>query len=111
MLSENKTVSVTISYQKFDDSSLYRLKKKTVLRVVVGESLLGKHISILTNYPSNESTDFVRSQFESLQWYSKHGDKLVFKDNFAEIKDLDMYCQVTVQRSGTFKFYILEEEK
>lgn len=110
MGSEGKTVSVTINYQSFDDSKLYRLKKATVLRVVPGESLLGKHISIQTNYPANDK-EYVRSQFKSLEWFSRYGEKLSSNDNYAEISDLEMYCEVKLQRSGTFKFYILEEDR
>lgn len=111
MTDESKIVSVKINYQKYEDSTLYRLKKKTVLRVVPGESLLGKHIAIQTNYPTNESNDFVRSTFVKLQWYSRYGEKLATNDDFAEIKDLEMYCQVQMLRSGTFRFHIIEEER
>jgi N-terminal domain from the human glycogen debranching enzyme len=107
---EAKTVSVTINYQSFDDSKLYRLQKSTVLRIVPGENLLGKHISIQTNYPSNND-DFVRSKFVSLQWFSRYGESLSNVDNFAEIKDIEMYCQVKMLRSGSFRFYILEEDR
>lgn len=110
MASEGNTVSVTINYQTFDDSKLFRLKKSTVLRVVPGESLLGKHIAIQSNYPSNDD-EFVRSKFVSLEWYSRYGEKLSNSDNFAEIRDLEMYCQVKMIRSGTFRFYILEEDR
>lgn len=109
--SDGKVVSVKINYQSFEDSTLYRLKKQTVLRVVPGESLLGKHIAIQTNYPSDENNDFVRNKFVCLEWYSRYGDKLSTHDNYAEIKDLEMYCQVRMLRSGTFRFYILEEER
>lgn len=107
---EGKTVSVTINYQTFDDSKLYRLKKSTVLRVVPGESLLGKRIAIQSNYPSNDN-DFVRNKFVSLEWFSRYGERLSTFDNFAEIRDLEMYVQVRLTRSGTFRFYILEEER
>lgn len=110
MGSESKTVSVTINYQTFDDSKLYRLQKSTVIRVVPGESLLGKHISIQTNYPSNDN-EYIRNQFKSLEWFSRYGEKLSSNDNYAEIRDLEMYCQVKLQRSGTFRFYILEEDR
>lgn len=110
MIPEAKTVSVTINYQSFDDSKLYRLQKSTILHVVPGESLLGKHIAVQTNYPSNEN-DFVRSKFVSLQWFSRYGETLSNVENFAEIKDLEMYCEVKMMRSGTFRFYILEEDR
>lgn len=110
MSSEGKTVSVTINFGVFDDSKLYRLKKSTVLRVVPGESLLGKHISVQTNYPENQN-DFVRTKFVSLEWFSRYGEKLSASDNYAEIRDLEMYCQVTMLRSGSFRFYILEEDR
>lgn len=111
MTVESKTVSVTINYQSFDDSKLYRLQKSTVLRVVPGESLLGKHITIQTNYPTNDSNEFVRNKFVSLEWFSRYGERLPNNDNFAEIRDLQMYCQVKMLRSGTFRFYILEEDR
>lgn len=108
---EGKVVSVKINYQTFEDSTLYRLKKKTVVRIVPGESLLGKSIAIQTNYPLNEKDDFVRSKFVSLDWYSRFGEKIATRDYYTEIRDLEMYCQVTMLRAGTFRFYILEEEK
>lgn len=110
MTLEGKTVSVTINYQTFEDSKLYRLKKATVVRVVPGETLLGKHISIQTNYPVNDN-EFVRSKFISLEWYSRYGEKLPNFENYAEIKDLEMYCQVKMLRSGTFRFLIHEEDR
>lgn len=110
-MNDEKVVSVKINYHKFEDSLLYRLKKQTVLRVVPGESLLGKRIAIQTNYPSDEKNDFVRNKFVCLEWYSRYGEKLPTHENYAEIKDLEMYCQVRMLRSGSFKFYILEEER
>lgn len=108
---EAKIVSVKINYQKFEDTTLYRLKKTTVVRVVPAESLLGKHITIQTNYPLNEKDDFTRNKFVSLEWFSRFGEKLSTRDSYAEISDLEMYCEVTMLRSGTFRFYILEEER
>lgn len=110
MTLEGKTVSVTINYQTFDDSKLYRLKKATVLRVVPGESLLGKRISIQTNYPSKKN-DFIRTKFDSLEWFSRYGERLSGSGNFAVIRDLEMYCQVKMLRSGSFRFYIVEEDQ
>ena len=110
MNTEGKVVSVTINYQSFDDSKLYRLQKSTVLRVVPGESLLGKHIAIQSNYPSNEN-EFVRNKFVSLEWFSRYGEKLANSENFCEIKDLEMFCQVKLLTSGTFRFLIVEEDR
>lgn len=110
MSADGKTVSVTINYEAFDDSKLYRLQKSTVLRVVPGESLLGKLIAVQTNYPTNDN-EFVRNKFVSLEWFSRYGGKLPNNDNYAEIRDLQMYCQVKMLRSGTFRFYILEEDR
>jgi hypothetical protein len=106
-----KVVSVKINYQKFEDSTLYRLKKSTIVRIVPGESLLGKSIAIQTNYPLSEKDDFVRNKFVSLEWFSRFGEKISTRDSYTEIRDLEMYCQVTMLRAGTFRFYILEEER
>lgn len=108
---QGKVVSVKINYQKFEDSTLYRLKKKTIVRIVPGESLLGKSIAIQTNYPLQEKDEFVRNKFVTLEWYSRFGEKMATRDSYADIRDLEMYCQLTTLRSGTFRFYILEEER
>ena len=108
---DEKIVSVKINYQKFEDSTLYRLKKRTTVRIVPGESLLGKNIAIQTNYPLNENDEFVRNKFISLEWFSRFGEKIATRDSYAEIKDLEMYCQAKMLRAGTFRFYILEEDR
>lgn len=111
MVQEGSTVSVTINYEIFDHSKLYRLKKSTILRVVPGESLLGKQVAIRTNYPADDN-EFVRAKFENLTWFSRYGVKLATSgSHLAEIKDLEMYCEVKMLRSGTFKFHIFEEDK
>lgn len=57
-----KTLSVTIEYEKNQERSLYRLKKKNTLHIVVAENLLGKHVAILTNYPMDDKAPFVRGK-------------------------------------------------
>lgn len=58
-----KTLSVTIDYLNNQEKSLYRLKKQNTLHVVVSENLLGKRIAILTNYPTDETIPFERSEY------------------------------------------------
>lgn len=58
-----------------------------------------------------ESSEFHRNQFTTLKWHSSDGK--VLKENpldFIQIRDLEYYCEIVVNRAGTFNFYFLFEE-
>ena len=50
MVSAEKIVSVTLTDGDNAQSTLYRLQRGTTLRLHPGPSLLGKHITLSTNY-------------------------------------------------------------
>lgn len=53
-----------------------------------------------------EKAEFIRGQYLHLNWYNSDGKKL--SDGlhpFAEITDLKIYCEIEVNRAGTFNFY------
>lgn len=85
--------------------SLYRLKRGTTLHIVPGASLLGRRIVLHCNYP-NGAAKFDRKVYYKQQWFQKNGQKL---DNggggFVEVTSLDIYCELEVNQSGTFRFF------
>lgn len=104
MPSEDNIVSIQINYQQFDEQKLFRLKKFTGLRIVPGESLLGRNIIVRTNYDDSE---FVRTSFSNLNWFTRQGDKL--SSSYEKVRDVEMYCEVHLKKSGSFLFQIVEE--
>lgn len=53
MVSAEKIVSVTLHDNDLAQGALYRLQRGTILRLQPGPSLLGKHITLYTNYLTN----------------------------------------------------------
>lgn len=98
-------MSIQINHQQFDVQKLFRLKKLTKLRIIPGESLLGKNIAIQTNY--NEQGDFIRSKFNNLSWFTRQNDKL--SASYEKIRDVEMYSEIQLTKSGSFLFQIIEE--
>lgn len=82
------------------------LKGGTVLRLTAGPTLLGKEISLYTNYPADGKKDFERTVYSTLSWHARNGDSLSNKKNpYAKIIDVDIYGEVKLFRSGTYHFY------
>lgn len=53
-----------------------------------------------------DQTDFIRKQYLPINWFSKNGEKLTDDAHpHIEVTDLDIYCQIEVNRAGTFHFY------
>lgn len=102
--SSESVISITINYQQFDDNKLFRLKKSTRLRIVPGESLLGRNILVQTNY---SNANYIRDEFHNLSWCSRDGDKV--SDTFVTIHDIDMYCEIEFNQSGSYKFQLIED--
>lgn len=88
------------------EGSLYRLKKGLKLRLIPGPSLLGKEVVLYTNFPVDDESEFVRTQYSNLIWYSKTGEKLTSHAHpFVAVIDVDIYCEIELNRSGTYHFY------
>lgn len=101
--STGEVLSLALNHGEHREGTLYRLKRGTTLRIVPGVSLLGRHISLSTNYPAN-GVPYKRNTFHKLQWHTKNGDKLGQVDRFVEVTSLDVYCEIVVNTSGSFKF-------
>lgn len=46
-----ETLCIAINHGVNADSSLFRIKRGTHLRIIPGSSLLGKHVALYCNYP------------------------------------------------------------
>ena len=54
----------------------------------------------------------MRTEYRILQWHSKHGDKITSNLNpYAVVTDIDIGCEVKLNRSGTYHFYFLNQDK
>lgn len=102
---------VTIALQKENlDSSLFRLKRGTLLRLNPDVSLLGKEIILYTNYPNDEKEGFIRINNRILNWYSKYGKQITSpKNQCVHVVDIDVYAEIKVNISGTFHFFFTEK--
>ena len=103
-----EVLSLALNHGEHREGTLYRLKRGTTLRVVPGVSLLGRHISLSTNYPVKGAT-YERETFHKLQWHHKDGSPLGSADQFIEVTSLDVYCEIAVDVSGSFKFAFVYE--
>lgn len=103
MTGSGEVLSLALNHGEHREGTLYRLKRGTTLRIVPGVSLLGRHISLSTNYPV-KGAQYERSTFHTLQWHSKHGQLLGKVNEFVEVTSLDVYCEIVVNTSGSFKF-------
>lgn len=54
----------------------------------------------------SEKAEFIRDQYLHLNWYNREGHKLTDGLHpYAQITDLDTYCEIEVNRAGTFHVY------
>lgn len=121
-----ETLSISINHGVNADSSLFRLKRGTILRIIPGPSLLGRHVALYCNYPitgmnlqiklkppdslynyhATDTADFIRKQYVHLNWFNKSGHKLTDGSQpYMQITDMDVFCEIEVNRAGTFHFY------
>lgn len=103
MTTTGEVLSLELQHGENREGSLYRLKRGITLRIVPGVSLLGRHISLSTNYPATGKV-FDRNIFQKLQWHHKNGDPCGQVNQFVEVTSLDFYCEIVVNVSGSFKF-------
>lgn len=101
-----EVLSLALNHGEHREGNLYRLKRGTTLRIVPGVSLLGRHISLATNYPVQAGSTYERNTFHKLQWHHKNGAPLGGGqvNQFVEVISLDVYCEIVVSTSGSFKF-------
>lgn len=129
-----EVLSIELNHDVHADQLLYRLKRGTVLRLVPGPSLLGRHVALYCNYPVTgeyqigiwlhsdveltdfvlfsflEKAEFIRNQYLHLNWFNRDGKKLTDGLHpYTEITDLDIHCEIVANRAGAFHFYFIYE--
>lgn len=104
MTGTGEVLSLALHHGEHREGTLYRLKRGTTLRIVPAGSLLGRRISLRTNYPTQKDVPYARNTFHQLQWHKRNGSPLGKANQFVEVISLDVYCEIVVNTSGSFKF-------
>ena len=119
-------VSIPIHHELNAEHMLYRLQRGTILHIVPGSSLLGRRVAVYCNLPVNgkwlvfiflikfinisvlsDKAEFIRKQYLHINWINQKGKHITVDDEqpFAEINNLDIFCELELNRSGSFHFY------
>ncbi|XP_053966475.1 glycogen debranching enzyme isoform X1 [Anastrepha ludens] len=110
MMKSSDIHSVPIAEGTNAESVLYRIKRGSTLRVHGDASLLGREIILYTNYPA-EGKKFVRTEYRILDWHSRNGKPFTTNLNkYAHVVDTDIFSQVKMNLSGTFRFWFQYKE-
>ena len=90
---------LTLDHNQDGSSVVYKLCKGWILQFRLGTSLLGQSVILHTNYPVKEAGDdkFDRTKYQELDWKSDSNNKA---------DDTSMFVNITVERSGSFHFYL-----
>lgn len=100
------TLSLSLNHGDQAENRLYRLYREDTLKIKPGSSLIGKKIVLFTNYPATEKGEFVRETYRTLEWHSRDGKVIAAGyDGLTLMNDLDIYCEVSCKKSGSFRFY------
>lgn len=68
MTKSTEVISIKLDHGVHGDELLYRLKRGTVLRLVPGSSLLGRHVALYCNYPVTGKFDDFFFSFCNLEF-------------------------------------------
>lgn len=53
-----------------------------------------------------DKADFLREQYRHVNWFNASGKRVTSEDEpFAEITNVDIYCELELNRAGAFHFY------
>lgn len=105
------SISIPICEGTNAESILYRIKRGSTLHLHPDAGLLGREIVIHTNYPE-EGKKFKRTEYRILDWYLKNGKKITTnKFQSAHVVDTDIFTQLKMSMSGTFRFWFHYKER
>lgn len=93
---------LTLNDKEHQDSTLYRLNKNWILQFRLGPSLLGRRISLYTNYPEKSNVEFKRTRYQQLKWNQDEGCK--------NADDTASYAEIVVNIAGSFHYYFTYED-
>uniref|UniRef100_A0A1A9WR90 Glycogen debranching enzyme n=1 Tax=Glossina brevipalpis TaxID=37001 RepID=A0A1A9WR90_9MUSC len=106
----SNTLSISITEGTSAENLLYRIKSGSILRVHPDAVILGREIILYTNYPAADGK-FQRTEYRILDWFRKDGKKITTnKYQSAHIVDTDIYAEVNMNISGTFRFWFHYKE-
>ncbi|XP_041976010.1 glycogen debranching enzyme isoform X2 [Aricia agestis] len=112
-LDEEREVRViTLEHGEHHDATLYRFDKGTYLQFEPGPSLLGKKVTLYTNYvPADgegKEQEFVRTQYYTLEWRAcERGRAGAALGTVVLVTDDDMCCELRLSRAGSFHYYFV----
>ncbi|KAL9916549.1 glycogen debranching enzyme isoform 1-T3 [Glossina fuscipes fuscipes] len=106
----SNALSISITEGTNAENFLYRIKRGSVLHVHPEAAILGREIVLYTNYPATDD-QFKRTEFRTLDWFRKNGRQITTnKYQSAHIVDTDIYAEVKMNMSGTFRFWFHYKE-
>ena len=90
---------LTLELNADGSKTLYRLRQGWTLQFRLGPSLLGKSVQLFTDCPLNKE-DYDRGKFSLLEWQNDSANKS---------DDTATFCNVLLNTSGSFHYYITDE--
>lgn len=126
----SNALSISITEGTNAENLLYRIKRGSILHVHPDAAILGREIVLYTNYPATGNQriqimavqylsvfiivddKFKRTEYRTLDWYRKNGRQITTnKYQSAHIVDTDIYAEVNMNMSGTFRFWFHYKER
>ena len=97
---EGEVRSLTLEYGFDGSSTLYRLQHNWKLLFRLGPSLLGRKVTLMTNYPLEQGLLFDRQKYSEVPW-EREGTNV--KD------DTCKFGKILLTLSGSFHYYLKTE--
>ena len=100
VVKEGEVRALTLEYNFDGSSTLFRLQHGWTLLFRLGPSLLGKKVTLFTNYPIKEERCFDRSKYFEIIW-EHEGENI--NDDTCKV------AKVILLLSGSFHYYLVDE--
>lgn len=93
---------LTLNDNEHQDSTIYRIEKNWIIQFRLGPSLLGRRVSLFTNYPENPNVEFKRTRYHQLKWHQDEGCK--------NADDTASFAELVAKMAGSFHFYFTYDD-
>ena len=97
---EGEVRVLTLEHNFDGSSTLFRLQQGWTLLYRLGPSLLGRKVTLFTNYPIKEETCFDRTKYFEVAWEHEGANT---KD------DTCKFAKIILILSGSFHYYLVDE--
>ncbi|TMW42884.1 hypothetical protein DOY81_012036, partial [Sarcophaga bullata] len=105
MVKNAEAISIPLTQGTNAEHTLFRVKRGSTVHIHPDADLLGREIVLYTNYPHDDKK-FKRTEYRILHWFLKSGKKITTnKYNSLHVVDSDIYTEVKMNMSGTFRFW------